>query len=33
MSSCNMNGTYSGIKIPQENPPVEMDNLDGSFAL
>ena len=33
MSSCDMNGTYSGIKIPQENPPVEMDNLDGSFAL
>ena len=32
MSSCDTNRAYSGIKIPQETPPVGLDDLDGQFA-
>ena len=33
LSSCDMNGTFNGIKIPQESPFVELGNMDGSFDL
>lgn len=33
LSSCDLNGTFNGIKIPQEAPLVTLDDLDGSFDL
>lgn len=32
LSSCDTNGTYNGITVPQGTPPVGLEDLDSSYA-